>query len=168
MSWQKHRAVADKIHKNICGHADISYLKLLIERNKLLSPDVEKYLTHIMSWFSGCRSTTEPQRSRNVSLSSMNRDFNEVLCVDHVLLDKIKVFHVMDAKTCYSAGTVCDDLIIKSSILPFISCRLNLFGPLSHSKVTLRSTMSSLPHFLIISVHHMVLYVLHVDIRKMP
>lgn len=127
MSSKELKSVADKVHKHICAHADISDVKLLLQRNNLLSPDVEKYLTFVMSRCSGCRSTAKPQGSRKVSLSSLNRDFNEVVCVDHVFLDNIRLFDVMDAKIRYSAGTICDDLSVQSSILSFVSCWLNPF-----------------------------------------
>lgn len=75
------KAVADKVHKYACGHADILDVKLILKRNNLLSPGVENYLTYLM-----IVATSQPQPSIRASLFSLNHNFNEVGCVYHVLL----------------------------------------------------------------------------------
>lgn len=107
--WKELKRIVDKVHRHVCGHADISDIKLLLSRNNLLTKDTEEYLHFIVSRCSGCRSTANPKSSRKVSISSLNRDFNEFVCVDHLFLDEICIFHAMDAKTRYSAGLVCEN-----------------------------------------------------------
>lgn len=124
---ERHEKIADKVHSHVCGHSDFSDVKLLLERNKLLTPDVEKYLREIMNRCTACRSTAIPRTSRKVSLSSLNRNFNEVVCVDHIFLDDLCIFHIMDSKTRYSAGLVCADTSLKNAIYSFTTTWLSPF-----------------------------------------
>jgi len=48
--------------------------------------------------------TSLPKQTRKVSLSSLNRSFKDLVCVDHMYLEDNCVLHIMDATTRYSAG----------------------------------------------------------------
>lgn len=53
---------------------------------------------------------------KHVSLSSMSREFNQLVCVDHMFLDEFKVFHIMDSVTRYSSGVVVPDTTMRMHI----------------------------------------------------
>lgn len=63
-----------------------------------------------------CRSTSLPQPSRKVSLSTINRTFNQVACVDHMFLREHCVLHIMDTKTRFSADVICNDTSLSNAI----------------------------------------------------
>lgn len=87
-----------------------------MQRNGILSHDADAYLTSVVESCKACRATSLPQPSVEVSLSALSRQFNVVVCIDHVSLDGALVFHVRDAGSRYSAGILFDATSIQSAI----------------------------------------------------
>lgn len=102
-SWKTIKHIVDKVHRHVCGHSPYSDIKLLLIRNEFWNETVERYLSEIVEKCSGCRHMSLLVGTRKVSLSSMSRSFNELVCVDHFYLNDICVLHVMDSVTRYSA-----------------------------------------------------------------
>lgn len=107
--WSEVKKIVDKVHKYICGHASFSDIKTLLERNNIWSDEVMKYVSRTMESCTRCLHTSEPKQARKVSIRSLNRSFNMVVCIDHLHLGNMRVFHLMDAATRYSAGAVVQD-----------------------------------------------------------
>jgi len=128
-SWPALKKIVDKVHKHVCGHSNYTDIKLLLDRNDLWNSDVQKYLENILETCSECHATALPAQSRKVSLSSMSRKFNDVVCVDHLFLDEFKVFHAMCAATRYSTGAVVQDTSMESSIEAFEAHWISQFWP---------------------------------------
>ena len=78
--------------------------------------EVEKYLHRVINSCSDCAKNYEPKKARKVSLSSVNRSFNETICIDHFHLGNVRIFHIMDASTRYSASTAVPDTGIEAAI----------------------------------------------------
>ena len=53
-----------------------------------------------------CSKTHEPRQARKVSLSSIDRSFNKIVCIDHHHLGNVRIYHIKDVTTRYSAGAV--------------------------------------------------------------
>ena len=104
--WTELKKIIDKLHKHVCGHASLSDIQILLQCNNLLSTEIEKYLNRVVTSCSDCAKTHEPKQARKVSISSINRSFNKVVCIDHFHLGNLRICHVMDATTRYSAGAV--------------------------------------------------------------
>lgn len=104
LSWPEIKKIIDKLHRHICGHASYNVVKLLLDRNNIWTDNCEKYLSHIMEQCVNCRVVQLPSVSRKVSIRSMSRSFNDVVCVDHFFLEQNDVIHFMDAQTRYSSG----------------------------------------------------------------
>lgn len=60
---------------------------------------VSKYLSRVIDNCSKCAATAELKPPRKVSLSSMSGEYNNVVCVDHLHLGGLRVFHIMDSVT---------------------------------------------------------------------
>ena len=116
-SWKDVQKIVDKVHKHVCGHSSFSDIKTLLSRNDLWSDEVGKYLARILEGCARCAKTSEPKEQRKVSLSSMSRSFNKVVCVDHLHLGGSRVLHIMDSSTRYSAGTVVFTTSMQEAIL---------------------------------------------------
>ena len=114
--WAELKKIIDKVHTHVCGHASFSDMKVLLQRNGLWSDEVFRYLAHRVDTCSNCLHTAEPKIPRKVSLSSMSRSFNDVICIDHLHLGNSRVCHVMDATTRYSVGSVVPDVSMEHSI----------------------------------------------------
>jgi len=125
--WIETKKIVDKVHTHVCGHSNFSDIKILLERNSIWDESVEKYLVQIMESCISCRTTALPKPSRKVSLSSMSRQFNDVVCVDHFFLDNLCIFHAMDAITRYSAGSCVPDTSMVHSILSFETLWISQF-----------------------------------------
>ncbi len=74
------------------------------------------YLSHAVKDCHSCVSTSEPKPSRKVSLGTLNRSFNEVVCIDHMHSNNFRVCHVKDTTTRYSFGSIVDDTNMSSVI----------------------------------------------------
>lgn len=104
--WHEIKALVDKVHKHVCGHASLRDMKILLERNDIWSYDVRAYLHQTISVRHQCRVTDEPKGMRKVSLHDLSSTFKNRVCVDHLFLDSHALIHFMDTSTRLSHGTV--------------------------------------------------------------
>lgn len=114
--WNEIKTIVDRVHRHVCGHSNYGDIKTLLERNNLLNDDVCEYIQQLISNCRGCRSTLLPKPARKVSLSSLNGSFNQVICIDHMFPGDYCVAHLMDSKTRYSSGVICDDTSMNNAI----------------------------------------------------
>ena len=80
------------------------------------NPEVRKYLSRVVESCIHCAKTYEPKQTRKVSLSSLNRSFNDLVCIDHFHLGDQRICHIMCASTRYSVGTVVPDVGMESAV----------------------------------------------------
>lgn len=126
-NWEDVKTFVDRVHLHVCDHADFSDIRLLLQRNDLWSSDVNRYLYEIIAKCPGCRATSLPQPSPKVSLRSLNRTFNQCVCVDHMFLANYRILHIMDTKTRFSAGMICNDMSLETSAYAVAACWLTKF-----------------------------------------
>lgn len=81
-------------------------MRTLFQRNKLWSAQVQAYLTEIFNECNNFLASSTTQPNRTFSITTLDRDFNNFVCVDHFFLDEIILFHVMDTVSRYSAASV--------------------------------------------------------------
>lgn len=91
-------------------------MRTLHQRNKLWNDQTQSYLSNVMSNCSDCKASSTPPPNRRVLLSSLNREFNDVVCMDHMFLDKITVFRMMYVTTIYFVGYVVDNVSMENVI----------------------------------------------------
>lgn len=92
--WSQIKSIAGKVHKHVCGHANFNDSRLLLERNALWSDDLSDYVSQLIKKCTLCRATAPPQPSRKVATSSLSREFNDVVSVDHFHLDSTRMLHL--------------------------------------------------------------------------
>lgn len=127
MSWSALRAICDKVHKHVCGHTALSDMQTQLQQNGLLTDTASKYLDSVVSRCGSCQCTAQPQLTRKVSLASVHRQFNEVVCINHFSLDGFYALHKMDAHTIYSAGHICQTIELKETVEGFEAAWLTPF-----------------------------------------
>ena len=127
LTWKKRKELIDKVHRHVCGHSNYRDIRMLLERNGIWNDECNKYLSHVLESCASCHETRLPAQPRTVSLSNLSREFNQLVFVDHFFLDELQIFHVMDAKSTYSAGTVVDSLTIADAIASFETCWTSQF-----------------------------------------
>lgn len=125
--WKEVTAIIDKVHRHVCGHANLTDIRVFLQRNKMWNNAVEKYVSDLVSRCTACRSTAPPQPSRKVSISNLSKGLNEVVCIDHLYLESVRMFHAMDLVTRYSAAFVVGDATMEKAIHAFESCWINQF-----------------------------------------
>ena len=116
LPWSELKKIIEKVHKHARGHANLSDIQTLLQRKNMWSLEVEKYLNRIISSCTDCAETYGPKKARKVSMSSVNRSFNKVVCIDHFHLGHLRICHIMDATTRYSAGAVLNDTGMEAAI----------------------------------------------------
>lgn len=121
-SWPTPKAIVDRIHCHICGHARYSDIRTLLQRNNLWSQDVETYLISVISKFRACRATSPPHQTRKISLSSLSRQFNETVCIEHMYPGSQRITHLMDARTRLSAGMIAYSASLTSATHALTLC----------------------------------------------
>ena len=88
--WSDVKKIIGKVHKHVCGHASFTDYKILLgHRNN----SVSSYLSKVVNDCTACRSTAVPKPNCEVSISSLSKEFNESLCIDHLYLDGIRLTH---------------------------------------------------------------------------
>lgn len=120
-SWPNLQNIVDRVHTHVCGHASLTDLKLLLQLNNIWNDSVADYLSTVLEKCPHCHAASLPLPARKVSLSSLSRTFNDVVCVDHLFLDDNRVFHIMDATTRYSAGSCVSTANMSDAIILFES-----------------------------------------------
>lgn len=131
-SWKTVQPIYDRIHRHVCGPADFSDIKRLLQPNSLWSDDVNRYLTGTISKGSGCLPASFPHYTWKGPLRSMNRSYDYCICIDHMFLDIHRLPHKMNAKTRFSAGILCDNMELETFAHGITSCWTT---PLGASKV---------------------------------
>lgn len=90
------------MHKHVCGYANCTDYTLLLERNDLCNEAAAAYVAQSIENCTACRTTVAPQPSKKVSISSLNKHFNEIVCIDHFYLDEMRLMHCMALASRYS------------------------------------------------------------------
>lgn len=106
LTFGEHKKIFDRVHKHVCGHSNFEDISLLLKRNHIWSDDIAHYLGQIFDTCPDCTIVKQPLGMRPVSHSRMSRDLNDVVCLDHLHLEDLTVFHIMDSATTYSTGSV--------------------------------------------------------------
>lgn len=84
-----------KVHKHVCAHATFTNFKLLLERNGLWINNIQKYDIEILNKYPDCRTTAAAQSSRKVSISSLSKKLNDIVCLDHFYFDDTLLIHFL-------------------------------------------------------------------------
>lgn len=125
--WKELKAIVDKVHAHVCGHSNLTDIRILLERNAIWNEQVEKYVGSVLEECEHCRKTALPKSSRKVSISTMSRGFNKVICVDHMYLGDHCVMHIMDTASRYSVGSVVQSTNMDEAIDVFEGTWLSQF-----------------------------------------
>lgn len=107
-NWREILRAVNKVHEHVCRHSTYSDMRTPLQRNERWKEQTRNYLSTVISQCPYSAVTSIPFPSRLVSLASLNWDVNDVICMDHMFLDKIIVIHMMDVATRSSAKVVID------------------------------------------------------------
>jgi len=127
LPWSNRKAIIDRVHLHVCGHSSFSDMKTLLQRNDLYDDNAAEYLAQVLDECTSCKVTSQPKPNRKVSLSSLSKEFNKEVCIDHLYLGDSIVFHAMDSATRYSAGCCVIDTNMEHSIEAFESQWISQF-----------------------------------------
>lgn len=108
--WKEIQKVIDKVHKHVFGHASFTDFRILLERNGIWNESIQDYVKNIIDSCRYCKHSAPPEPPRKVSISSLSKQINDVLCIDHFYLDDMCLIHFMDLTTRFSM-----DLIVQST-----------------------------------------------------
>lgn len=100
--WSSVKNVVDKVHKHVFGHENTD-LKLLLKRKNLCNYSVAKYVGDPISGCTAFWSTAPAQPNRKVSIFSLSKQLNDIVCVDHFYLDSVRLMNCMYLATRYSS-----------------------------------------------------------------
>lgn len=121
LPWKDVKRTIDKVHTHVCGHANYTDFKLLLQRNNMWNEQVDTYVTNIISNCPSCNSTAHPQPKRMVSISTLSKKFNQILCVDHFYLDDVCSVHFMDLVSRFSTAQIVENTNQHDVVPPFES-----------------------------------------------
>ena len=126
--WSEIKAIVDKVHKHVCGHASLRDMQILLERNDMWSTEVKAYLHQTVEVCHQCKVTDEPKDMRKVSLRDLSSSFNDRVCLDHVFLDDYVVLHFMDSSTRLSQGAIVTTKTVREAIDHFEMIWVSQYG----------------------------------------
>lgn len=119
MEWSNVVTIIEKVHNNLSGHSAYSEINVPLQRNGIWNDGVRKYLTEMLEKCQSRKTTSLPKQTRKFSLRSVNRSFNQDVCVNHIFFDETCVFHVMDLSSHNSAEMGLPNTGMKWAVLVF-------------------------------------------------
>lgn len=123
-SWYDVRCTTDIVQKHVFGRATLGDIATLLRRNNLQTESSKKYFDNTVTRCTFCRFTGKPKPSHKASISKMNREFSDLVCIDHRFLDGQCVVHITGAHTRYSARLVIHSASLDEAVFTFKTCRL--------------------------------------------
>lgn len=126
MPWPELKKVLDRVHTHVCGHASYSDIKTLLERNNLWNDASRHYISSTMQNCVHCMKSASPKPTRKVSLHMLNKEFNDTVFIDHFYLEDMRIFHIMDGASRFSAISITPNTTMKEAIVAFHSSWLNV------------------------------------------
>ena len=121
--------IVNRVHDHVCGHSSYGDIRTLLQRNQLWNEDVQKYLSSIVERCPNCIASSSPPSNRKVSISGINRQFNDVVCVDHFWLDGQCMFHIMDSFSRFSVAQPVESTALVDTTIIFESMWISQFWP---------------------------------------
>lgn len=89
----------------------------------------QHYLSTTISTFKKNIASATPFPFRKISLSTVQRNFNDVVAVDHFYLDSIRLLRFLDTVYRSAACHICSTAKMNEAIVGFQSYWLNKFWP---------------------------------------
>lgn len=118
--------IINKVHTHVRGHESFEDIRWLLIGNSLWNDEIQKYLARVINRCEHCTAAASPFPSRKDVLASLNRSFNDSVCVAHFLGD-LRIIHVTDAYSRFSAALVVNDETLRTAIIAFESVWLSQF-----------------------------------------
>lgn len=110
--WKNIKEIKGKIHEHVCGHANFANFKLLLERNRLLNNGIQQYVTKLLNKCPDCKTTAPEQHSRKFSISSLSKQLNDIVFMEHFFLHETLFISFMDDSTRFVMAAVVDSTVI--------------------------------------------------------
>ena len=79
--------IVKRVHQHVCGHATYGDMKTLLIRNSIWNDEVQRLLADTVEKCENCIAASPPPTNRPVSITGINRQFNDLVCIDHFYLD---------------------------------------------------------------------------------
>lgn len=104
INWASIRRIIERLYTLLCGHASFYDIQTILVRHSLWNENVQSYLVKTISEFVSCKSSSKPPPNGLVSF--LNRNLNEVVCIDQFFLDTVTILHIMDVSPRLSTGVL--------------------------------------------------------------
>lgn len=83
LTWPQLKRLVDLVHDHTCGHATFSDVRFFLTRTQFRTPAVSQYFTSVVNKCAICLVCSATMPSTRVSISNLNRSFNENICIYH-------------------------------------------------------------------------------------
>lgn len=83
-SWPE-KLLIDRVNTLVCEYSNLRGKNTFSERNRLWSDYTNKELGQTVSWRQSCGSRVKPQPTVIVTLTSLQREFKNIVCAGHLL-----------------------------------------------------------------------------------
>lgn len=101
----------------------------LFIQNGLWNEDVQQYLALTVLECPNFKTSSTPPPNRSVYISSLDQSFNDVVCMDHMVLEYLTLCHATDVATRFSATHVVTSTNLIEAIFAFELLRVSQFWP---------------------------------------
>lgn len=94
--WKQLKRIVYRLHRHVCGHVKFPDMRTILVRNGMWRLHAQVYVVQTVNECVNCVSYATTPPNRRVSLSSLDSESNNVICIDHFFLGDHTLFHVMD------------------------------------------------------------------------
>lgn len=121
-NWPTIKSTDDRVYSHICRDFNYSDRRLLLICLKLWTADIDKYLSALVYKFRAFRATVHLQPTCKLSIASLRRLFNDVVCKNQLFIANHHIAHLIGVLTQLSAGTIADEISLTSAVCLLPSC----------------------------------------------
>lgn len=110
------KTIVVMVHKQVCGTATFTNIKILLRRIDMWNESVKKYVSHLVDRCVSCRAMSPPQPSGKVPITLLSQDLNEIVFFDHFFLDSGRIFQTTYLTIRCSAACIVLDTSMDSAL----------------------------------------------------
>lgn len=104
-------------------------MKTLLQRNHIWDDDIQSQLSTVVEKCTPCIASSLPQSARKLSIFRINRQFNDLVLVDHFWLEEICLVLFMDAYSRYSTAQPVQTKCLSEVFVAFENLWIGQFWP---------------------------------------
>lgn len=96
--------IVHRARSHICVHAPCSCMSKLLQRHNMRNTYSQRILSNKAEKCPHCNVAAPPDSNSSVLIANILREFIDLVCVDHIYLDDLGLFHIVYTYSLFPAA----------------------------------------------------------------